>query len=217
MQHRDLRASFQGRDATHQPQSDFRFERWVKRPKVGGRRRSSSAPRHYASRFAAWAAHGCGAAPRSARPVTRNRLEFANEGGDKGVSCRGPWPTPGTSRAAPGQTPDSTPHVPRSACTRRRTCHSPDPPPPCGGTQAVARSRVWSGSGCVRVCFVRALVDLQPTSALVERRVRAYLHSSELDDFSYPWPDTQSGCQSVRVCKALRGGVRTSASTSRIG
>ena len=74
-----------------------------------------------------------------------------------------------------------------------------------------------SGSGCVRVCFVRALVDLQPTSALVERRVRAYLHSSELDDFSYPWPDTQSGCQSVRVCKALRGGVRTSASTSRIG
>ena len=76
---------------------------------------------------------------------------------------------------------------------------------------------VWSGSGCVRVCFVRALVDLQPTSALVERRVRAYLHSSELDDFSYPWPDTQSGCQSVRVCKALRGGVRTSASTSRIG
>ena len=64
---------------------------------------------------------------------------------------------------------------------------------------------------------MRALVDLQPTSALVERRVRAYLHSSELDDFSYPWPDTQSGCQSVRVCKALRGGVRTSASTSRIG
>ena len=74
-----------------------------------------------------------------------------------------------------------------------------------------------SGSGCVRVCFVRALADLQPASALVERRVRAYLHSSELDDFSYPWPDTQSGCQSVRVCKALRGGVRTSASTSRIG
>ena len=50
---------------------------------------------------------------------------------------------------------------------------------------------------------MRALVDLQPTSALVERRVRAYLHSSELDDFSYPWPDTQSGCQSVRVCKII--------------
>ena len=94
LKHRGLGAPLQGRDATHQPQFSFRFERCVKRHKSWGRRGVSSASRHCAPSRAAWTTQGSGAAGKSADPLMCNVRARIIEGGNKVGSVRGPWPTP---------------------------------------------------------------------------------------------------------------------------